>query len=312
MVIRIGLIKIIFTVHLWKICSTKFIENESFVRTFRATVSESEQKILNGSLSNVLGLDNQRPNSTTKIVNLQSSRKIGRKLDTFGRDRFFYIKSQDNTSLDKKNSSNNYYINYQKAYGIRYDPRKIKRSFSFKDTEGDDSSTIESFTDTFIDSTTISNDYQQDNSDEGVYDTEQGFLSPTFQNYSNWPANINETNNVIDESHFYNSRPANLTLNPFPSAVKPSKIETALQHLHTRIKNLFSLDINTNPNTQRFLNVFNIIKFQNIPCASTNPPLTSLNGTCYHKFECDQLGGIAVDTCAGGFGVCCVCKLFHF
>ncbi|KAJ6636937.1 hypothetical protein Bhyg_09663 [Pseudolycoriella hygida] len=61
-----------------------------------------------------------------------------------------------------------------------------------------------------------------------------------------------------------------------------------------------------NPSTQRFLNIFNIIKIENIPCASPSLLLMQLNGTCYHKFECDQLGGIAVDTCAGGFGVCCV------
>lgn len=323
MVIRIGLIKIIFTVHLWKLCSTKFIENESFVRTFRVNVSESEEKILNVSLSNVLDLHNQTQNSTTEHVNLRREVRMRRKLDNIGRDRYFYVRSRDINGMENKNPSSTYYINYQKAYGIRYDPRKIKRSFSFKDSEDDDLSTTEPFTD----STTIFNDLQQDdqsdnqpgNQDEDVNDAEEGFLSSTFQNHTNWPTDLNETNNLLDESHFYNSRPFNVTTQPFPivakpfpNVAKPSKIETALQHLNMKIKNLFSLNINADPNTQRFLNVFNVIKFPNVPCLSASPPLTQLNGICYHKYECDQLGGIATDSCAGGFGVCCICKLFLF
>lgn len=315
MVIRVGLVKFIFTVHLWKLCSSKFIENESFVGTFRGHASPSNgEKVLNGSVTNFLGLQHRRPNTTMKNVKLQRDVQIRmpRKLENFGSERFFHVSTRDTNSFDHKNSSNRYYINYQKAYGIRYDPRKIKRSFSFKDAEDDELTTTEPF----YDSTTIANDFDGDNQEDGVYDAEDGFLSSAFQNPTNWPTNITETNNLVDESHVYaGSNPSNVTVNSFTAnsftnVAKPSKIETALQHLNTRIKNLFS--VNANPNTQRFLNVFNIIKFQNIPCASSKPPLTSLNGTCYHKFECDQLGGIAVDTCAGGFGVCCVCKFFHF
>ena len=34
----------------------------------------------------------------------------------------------------------------------------------------------------------------------------------------------------------------------------------------------------------------------------------SLNGNCYTKQECDQLGGTAAGNCAESYGVCCVCK----
>lgn len=305
MVIRVGLIKFIFTVHLWKLCATKFIENESFVRTFRVNASENEEKILNATLTNVLGLHDHRPNSTARNVKLQRDVRMPRKLDNSGRNRFFHVRPRDANNFDNNNSTNRYYINYQKAYGIRYDPRKIKRSFSFKDSEDDELTTT---TEPFYDSTTITNDFQEVDQDEEVYDAEDGFLSSTFQNLTNWPTNFTEASNFVDESHLYNSYPSNVTVTQLPNVAPPSKIETALQHLNTRIKNLFSINVNANPNTQRFLNVFNVIKFQNIPCASSKPPLTSLSGTCYHKFECDQLGGIAVDTCAGGFGVCCVCK----
>ena len=35
-----------------------------------------------------------------------------------------------------------------------------------------------------------------------------------------------------------------------------------------------------------------------------------MNGNCYTKQECDQLGGTASGECAEGYGVCCVCKKF--
>lgn len=311
MVLRVGLIKFIFTVHLWKLCSAKFIENESFVRTFRANTSDNEVRILNGSLATVLGLHSPSQNSTTINVKLQRDVRMRRKLDNYGTDGFFYVQTRDANTLDNKNVSDRYYINYRKAYGIRYDPRKIKRSFSFKDSEDSEDNELSTTNEPFYDSTTITNDFQEENQDEGVYDAEEGFLNAGFQNQSNWPINITETDNFVDESHFYDGHASNITDSPFTNVAKPSKIQTALQHLNMKIKNLFSVNVNANPSTQRFLNVFNIIKFDNVPCASSKPPLTQMNGVCYHKFECDQLGGVAVDTCAGGFGVCCICKFFR-
>lgn len=61
--------------------------------------------------------------------------------------------------------------------------------------------------------------------------------------------------------------------------------------------------------SKRFLNLFNIIKFQNGPCFTTNILYGQMNGTCFHKMECDQLGGLSFNSCANGFGVCCVCKI---
>ena len=33
------------------------------------------------------------------------------------------------------------------------------------------------------------------------------------------------------------------------------------------------------------------------------------NGTCYARDECENKGGTGYGSCAGGYGVCCVCKL---
>lgn len=32
------------------------------------------------------------------------------------------------------------------------------------------------------------------------------------------------------------------------------------------------------------------------------------NGTCYAQDECEKKGGAGFGSCAGGYGVCCVCK----
>lgn len=58
----------------------------------------------------------------------------------------------------------------------------------------------------------------------------------------------------------------------------------------------------------RFLDLFSIIKFENKPCSLEYDLLETTDGTCYHKTECDRLGGLAVGSCAKGFGVCCICK----
>lgn len=97
-----------------------------------------------------------------------------------------------------------------------------------------------------------------------------------------------------------------------------TRVQAALQFLNSRVKQLFKYSLNPAgileqpSNGQRFLNLFNVIKFQNIPCASDTAPLTQLNGTCYHDFECEEQGGAAVGNCASGFGVCCICEFVQF
>ena len=54
-----------------------------------------------------------------------------------------------------------------------------------------------------------------------------------------------------------------------------------------------------NENKQNF-------RFPNGRCVSTT---SGRNGTCYSAEECGDRGGDASGECAGGYGVCCVCKL---
>lgn len=56
------------------------------------------------------------------------------------------------------------------------------------------------------------------------------------------------------------------------------------------------------------LNLFDIIQFENTVCTVTTE-INELTGICYSAAECDSYGGVAIDQCAQGVGVCCVCEL---
>jgi len=63
-------------------------------------------------------------------------------------------------------------------------------------------------------------------------------------------------------------------------------------------------DVKGRSRKSKFLNLFSVIRFSNIPCQGTE----GLNGTCYTEKECRQRNGLTSGPCAGGFGVCCI---FH-
>ena len=53
----------------------------------------------------------------------------------------------------------------------------------------------------------------------------------------------------------------------------------------------------------KLVNIFSVVRFPNKVCAGD-----SYNGTCYSSSECSTRGGSTSGTCAGGYGVCCICK----
>lgn len=88
---------------------------------------------------------------------------------------------------------------------------------------------------------------------------------------------------------------------------------------HQTLKNiLFGSPIKANlilkkPNAPRskgkgFLSLFEVIKFPNTKCSVSMGDIRSMEGVCYHEFECKSLGGIPTESCAEGVGVCCVCE----
>ena len=55
------------------------------------------------------------------------------------------------------------------------------------------------------------------------------------------------------------------------------------------------------------MNIFSVVRFPNTACIGTDT--NQSNGTCYTSEECSRRGGSAAGSCAGGYGVCCSCKL---
>ncbi|EAT40169.1 AAEL008087-PA [Aedes aegypti] len=101
----------------------------------------------------------------------------------------------------------------------------------------------------------------------------------------------------------------------------PTRVETAFELLGDRLRVLLLNSLVPNSTESRVIeklksplsslfSVFNVIKFENRPCiARREQQLATFYGICYHEMECSQLGGVPMDVCAGGFGVCCVFQL---
>ncbi|KAL3270898.1 hypothetical protein HHI36_021410 [Cryptolaemus montrouzieri] len=55
----------------------------------------------------------------------------------------------------------------------------------------------------------------------------------------------------------------------------------------------------------KFLNVFQVVKFNNTACQGTVNGL-QYQGVCYLAAQCSSLNGTAAGSCADGYGVCCI------
>ncbi|EDV98624.1 uncharacterized protein LOC6569972 [Drosophila grimshawi] len=55
-----------------------------------------------------------------------------------------------------------------------------------------------------------------------------------------------------------------------------------------------------------FLSLFEVIKFPNTKCSVSMGDIRTMEGVCYHEFECKSLGGIPTESCAEGVGACCI------
>ncbi|XP_073819676.1 uncharacterized protein [Musca autumnalis] len=77
----------------------------------------------------------------------------------------------------------------------------------------------------------------------------------------------------------------------------PSKVNLIQKH---------GLVPTTKTKSKGFLSLFEVIKFANTKCSVNMGDIRSMEGTCYHEFECKNLGGIPTERCADGAGVCCI------
>lgn len=142
--------------------------------------------------------------------------------------------------------------------------------------------------------------------------------------------------NIFDYRKMYNLRfnPSNIIKNSSEDTLEEIQVEAASEPetnimkpnnktllynvnlIGNRLKNILFgngrtvLNAPPNHNTKQgkgLLNLFDIIQFENTICTVTTD-INEFTGICYSAAECDSYGGVAVDVCAQGVGVCCVCE----
>lgn len=227
------------------------------------------------------------------------------------------------------------YLNYKESYGLRFDPKKIHIKRQSNNPSDDQpsgvpismptpppavsASTMDSVnemqteivsnitttvaspssSDVSITTSSTTTTSTQSTTAEGTRPNKQPVLA--FSSLLNW-------NNAAKRQNATTA-----IQRPKPSS--SSSLKETLQLIRKRLKQWFALGTDTKAslvNGQRFLNVFNVIKFENGPCTSTQEGLAEMSGICYQDFQCTEMGGSAIDECADGLGVCCVCKRIRF
>jgi hypothetical protein len=220
----------------------------------------------------------------------------------------FVLTPDDNNNymyLYKTDDQTQNYLNYRAVYGLRYSP--TKKSIKPNTNNYHNSDQEPSFNGTNANANEVISASENETENEFV-ESETLTSVASSQSSATLPQQsftFGSAEPAVDESRNHIMRPNN-------------RVEYALDFLSERLKTLlhYSGD-KSRPESKlsphltslgRFLNLFSLIKFENIPCITAMKPLRQLSGTCYNEVECAGLGGIAVDRCANGFGVCCVCE----
>lgn len=211
----------------------------------------------------------------------------------------------------------NNYLNYRDMYGLRYSPNRkfLKLAIdSHEANKNDNNFSIDEPSNDFIVTTitaSIESEAISPLSSETI--TESSTLQTLKENVAQ-SSNENKSssnNGVIDTAKQDEANKHHI--------MKPNnRVEHALNFLANRMKNLVYYgsdqkihESKVSPHLLtlgKFLNLFSLIRFDNIPCLTGRKPLRQLSGTCLNEVECINSGGISMDRCANGFGVCCICK----
>lgn len=220
------------------------------------------------------------------------------------------------------------YLNYKEAYGLRFDPKKIHKRqpiLNESSTEsswnnvsdggeldvttigfGDIQTVSISSENMSIETTTIASPSSSVIAVTTIITNIEDDVSPTKLSAPNKQQPVLAFSALLNRLNA--AKRQNTTDNTiFQQPVRPSTLRDTLNLIRKKLKQWLSFG--TDPNGQRFLNVFNVIKFENSPCTSTQEGLSEMSGICYHDYQCAQWGGSSIGECADGLGVCCVCKI---
>ncbi|XP_055299975.1 uncharacterized protein LOC129567288 [Sitodiplosis mosellana] len=242
-------------------------------------------------------------------------------------------------------SARNYlYLNYKEAYGLRFDPKKTHKkrqsnvssddqptwndvsvsmptpppAVSVTTMEANGMQTVSVSTEIASNlTTTIASPASSDVSittSSTMMKTTSTQSTTTDDKVSSTEGTRPNKQPVIAFSSLLNWNNAAKRKNATTMIQRPnasSSLKETLQLIRKRIKQWLAHGSDTKAslvNGQRFLNLFNVIKFENGPCTSTQEGLTEMSGICYQDFQCTEMGGSSIDECADGLGVCCVFK----
>ncbi|XP_070507138.1 uncharacterized protein [Chironomus tepperi] len=208
----------------------------------------------------------------------------------------------------------NNYLNYRDMYGLRYSPNRNFQKLAIDSHEANKNynnnfSIDEPQNDFIVTTITASIESEAISPLSGETITEPSTLHTLKENVaqsSNENKSSSSNNGVIDTSNKHH------IMNP------NNRVEHALNFLANRMKHLVYYgpdqkiqESKVSPHLLtlgKFLNLFSLIRFDNIPCLTGRKPLRQLSGTCLNEVECVNSGGISMDRCANGFGVCCIFK----
>lgn len=238
-------------------------------------------------------------NSTFNVVLIISSIFVGANSSN-RTERKLYRNKIDENSFNKN------YLNYRDVYGIRYSPV--------------DKKSVKNPIDNNIDDSYISNGSKTE--EEHLLSSIESETSETLSNSieSSTVHGINFTlDNFVDDEY-----EPELEGTSSHHIMKPNnRYEHALNFLANRMKSLlyYSND-HTRPESElvsphlvslgKILNLFSLIRLDNGPCVAGHKPMRQLSGSCMNEAECINFGGISMNRCANGLGVCCICECFSF
>lgn len=241
------------------------------------------------------------------------------------------------------------YLNYKQTYGLRFEPKNIdkrqnklsesnvKRSWNSVSAKDDVLVTTSEYADIAMVTNALGNDSSETTT---IENPSSGNLSTAVNAYkllSMEPNRLNKRHMLVSSALHYQidalpqqntttTTAATTTMGSTTTAAaspktisshsqKSSALRDTLNLIRKRFKQWLTFGADEKPpfnNSQRFLSVFNVIKFENSPCASAEEGLAEMTGICYHDYQCEQMGGTAIDECADGLGVCCVCTHSFF
>lgn len=209
------------------------------------------------------------------------------------------------------------YLNYRDVYGLRYSPVVLNKKVTINNNNEVDEKSVddvkteeEHLLGSSVESETISNYF----SSETIAAYTESSATAAVQNINFTLSNFVQDEVEDDKSEMIEGAHSTHHI------MKPNnRVEHALNFLANRMKNLLYYGNDpARPESQivsphllslgKFLNVFSSLRFDNGPCIAGHRPMRQLSGSCVNEVECINFGGISMNRCGNGLGVCCICK----